>query len=55
MIDHPNVVRFEESFEDDLNIYIVMELIKGGNVSLLMLSYLIDVGMYARSIEPNRN
>lgn len=29
-MDHPNIVKVYEYFEDDLHFYIVMELIEGG-------------------------
>lgn len=31
--DHPNVVRYYESFEDDKNLYLVMEMCSGGALS----------------------
>jgi serine/threonine protein kinase len=31
-IDHPNIVRFEEAYEDEFKIYFVMEEFKGGTL-----------------------
>lgn len=31
-IDHPNVVKFFETYEDDHNYYLVMEYLEGGNI-----------------------
>ena len=31
-LDHPNIVRMRESYEDDRNIYLVMELCAGGEL-----------------------
>ena len=33
-IDHPNVVKLCEIFEDDQNFYMVMELMEGGNLQM---------------------
>ena len=33
LIDHPNIVKVDAIAEDDKYIYIVMELLKGGEVS----------------------
>lgn len=32
-VDHPNIVRLIEIFDDDNNLYLVFELMKGGDVS----------------------
>ena len=32
MIDHPNVLKFYETFEDETNLYIVTELCHGGDL-----------------------
>jgi serine/threonine protein kinase len=31
-IEHPNVVRLYETFEDDVHFYLVMEMIRGGEL-----------------------
>lgn len=31
-LDHPNIVRYYETYEDDKNIYLVMEYIGGGEL-----------------------
>lgn len=37
-MDHPNIVRFYEMYEDDMFIYFVMEHCKGGNLLERVLS-----------------
>ena len=32
-VDHPNIVKMYESYEDEKYLYIVMELLGGGEVS----------------------
>lgn len=32
MMDHPNIIKLFESFEDHRNIYLVMELCSGGEL-----------------------
>ena len=32
-VDHPNIVKMYESYEDEKYLYIVMELLSGGEVS----------------------
>ena len=31
-LDHPNIVKVYEYFQDDKNVYIIMEHLKGGNL-----------------------
>ena len=31
-LDHPNIVKYYETYEDDKNIYLVMEYIGGGEL-----------------------
>ena len=31
-IDHPNIVKYLEAYEDSTNIYVVMEMCQGGNL-----------------------
>lgn len=31
-IDHPNIIKFYEAYQDDLNIYLVQEICDGGNL-----------------------
>ena len=31
-LDHPNICKMFESFEDDRNVYIIMELCEGGEL-----------------------
>jgi serine/threonine protein kinase len=38
LIDHPNIVKVNAVYEDDKSIYIVMELLKGGEVSPCLLA-----------------
>ncbi|CAE7257769.1 CPK2 [Symbiodinium sp. CCMP2592] len=42
MMDHPNIIKLYESFEDRRNIYLVMELCAGGE----LLSRIIDAGSF---------
>lgn len=37
-MDHPNIVRFYEMYEDEMFIYLVMEHCKGGNLLERVLS-----------------
>ena len=32
-VDHPNIVKYHETYEDDKDIYLVMELCEGGELS----------------------
>lgn len=32
MLDHPNIVKIYEYFQDDQNVYIIMEYLKGGSL-----------------------
>jgi serine/threonine protein kinase len=40
MLDHPNVVRFEDCFEDEENVYMVLDLCEHGvsTATLVILS-----------------
>ena len=38
-VDHPNIVKMYDIFEDDKYIYIVMEMLAGGEVSNTKLSF----------------
>jgi serine/threonine protein kinase len=29
MLDHPNIIKYQECYEDDKNLYIVMEVLEG--------------------------
>ena len=31
MLDHPNIVKYQESYEDEQNLYIVMEVLEEAN------------------------
>jgi len=31
MLDHPNIVKYQESYEDEKNLYIVMEVLEEAN------------------------
>lgn len=42
-IDHPNVVKLVEIFEDEENIYMVLELMRGGSLQARIIS-LRDAG-----------
>ena len=41
-VDHPNIVKMHDVFEDDKYIYIVMELMQGGEVSSHVLTQLVS-------------
>jgi len=40
LLDHPNIVKLYEAFEDNHNIYLVMEVCEGGN----LFDRLVDKG-----------
>jgi calcium-dependent protein kinase len=42
-VDHPNIVKMYESYEDEKYLYIVMELLSGGEVSYLTVTLLLAV------------
>jgi len=42
-LDHPNICRMYESYEDKRNVYIVMELCEGGE----LFDRIIDTGIFA--------
>merc|ERR1719284_565297 len=42
MMDHPNIIKLYESFEDHRNIYLVMELCEGGE----LFDRIIDAGHF---------
>jgi serine/threonine protein kinase len=33
LVDHPNIVKLLAAYEDDKNLYMVLELVKGGEVT----------------------
>jgi len=37
-IDHPNIVKLYEIFEDDSYLYMILELMTGGEVNFISLS-----------------
>jgi len=37
-VQHPNIVKMHDIFEDEKYVYIVMELLGGGEVSLIALA-----------------
>ncbi len=43
LIDHPNIIKLEEVYEGDFHIYLVMELIKGGE----LFDRIINKGHYS--------
>ena len=47
-IDHPNVVKLYEIYEDDDKFYMVLELMTGGEVNYYIISNSYSLG-YARS------
>jgi serine/threonine protein kinase len=42
-VDHPNIVKLYDIFEDDDNYYLVMELMTGGEVGRIPLLILIAI------------
>ncbi|CAE7252857.1 CPK2 [Symbiodinium sp. CCMP2592] len=46
MMDHPNIIKLYESFEDERNIYLVMELCSGGEV----FAHIIENGNFTEVI-----
>ena len=42
-VDHPNIVKMYESYEDEKYLYIVMELLSGGEVNYLTVTLLLAV------------
>ena len=38
-VQHPNIVKMHDIFEDEKYVYIVMEMLSGGEVSNFMLEY----------------
>eukprot|EP00440_Ansanella_granifera_P010948 gb/GFBE01011872.1/.p1 GENE.gb/GFBE01011872.1/~~gb/GFBE01011872.1/.p1 ORF type:complete len:500 (+),score=152.57 gb/GFBE01011872.1/:1-1500(+) len=46
MMDHPNIIKLFESFEDHRNIYLVMELCAGGE----LFDRIIDAGCFTEAI-----
>jgi serine/threonine protein kinase len=40
-VDHPNIVKLFEVFDDDDNYHLVMELMTGGEVMLLKLFFIL--------------
>ena len=40
-VDHPNIVKMHTVFEDEKYMYLVMELLSGGEVSDVMFKLLI--------------
>ena len=42
-VDHPNVIRFIDIFEDDVHLYLVMELVEGGE----LFEQLVEHGPFA--------
>ncbi|CAJ1367260.1 unnamed protein product, partial [Effrenium voratum] len=46
MLDHPNTVQLFETFEDEGNVYLVMELCSGGE----LLGYILNSGFHTESL-----
>lgn len=42
-LDHPNIIKLYETFEDDKNIYLVMEVCEGGE----LFDRIIDRGFFS--------
>merc|ERR1719161_1932598 len=40
LLDHPNIVRLYETFEDEKHVYMVVEICKGGE----LFEYIVDSG-----------
>ena len=48
-IDHPNVVKLHEMFEDAQNFYMVLELMKGGSLQSRLVDHQQKVGKLTES------
>lgn len=45
-VDHPNIVKLFEVFEDSHNYFLVMELMTGGEVSILIIIVVVPLSRW---------
>lgn len=50
-VDHPNIIKLYETYEDLRNIYLVMELCSGGELfdRIIAAGHFTEVGRWSRS------